>query len=351
MSGSKSENNINTTLPLDELTDAALRPAAPGRRYDVVYAILRDHITRSIFEPGLVLTESAIARSFNVSRSPAAAALARLAADGLVSDFAGRGFLVGPQTNVPVRRDLAKSGLNLTNASLADLQQRGWRDRLYPLVEREVAASMAFGPFRIVGATLADTFGVSRTIAHEVLTRLERVGLVEQASNGHWHVPQLTKQDLEEHYQIRYLLEPIALIEGGAGMAPNEIRIRLDRARALFKRGTALSEAEIGLLENDLHRDIVLACKSRQLRLNIQRSQLPLIATHLSFERYLNGDEILVTIAQHELILERLGVGDEIGAMNAMRTHLEVACSATLACLKAGLPAPSARLPVYLASA
>lgn len=324
------------------------RPAPPGRRSDAVYSVVRDHIINGVFEPGLVLTESAIARSFSVSRSPAAAALSRLAQEGLLSEFAGRGYLVGQKSNVPIRRDLAEAGLSLLAAPLEDLQQRGWRDRLYPLVERGVAASMAFGPFQIVGANLAETFGVSRTVAHEILTRLERVGLVNQASNGRWYVPQLTVRDVEEHYQIRHLLEPIALIEGAEGVEQRQISLKLERARAMLRRGTAMNEAEISQLENDLHHDIVLACRSNQLRRIIERSQLPLIATHLTFERYLNGEEILVAVAQHVRVLEALEADDAAAAVAFMRQHLESALAGTVACLRAGVSKPRYRLPAYL---
>lgn len=343
MSGSRERRQpAGTAAPPTE------RPTPPGRRSDAVYAVVRDHITKGVFEPGLVLTESAIARAFAVSRSPAAAALSRLAEDGLLSAFAGRGFLVGQRTSVPVRRDLTEAGLSLAAAPLEDLQQRGWRDRLYPLVERDVAASMAFGPFQIIGATLAETFGVSRTVAHEVLTRLERVGLVNQASNGRWYVPQLTVRDVEEHYQVRHILEPIALIEGAQGLEPDEIKLRLKRAETMLRRGTAMSEAEISKLESDLHRDIVLACRSRQLRQIIERSQLPLIATHLTFERYLNGEEILVAVGQHVEVLEALSAGDDRGAVDAMRKHLESALAGTVAILQAGVDKPRHRLPTYL---
>lgn len=324
------------------------RPAPPGKRSDAVYFVVRDHITSGIFKPGLVLTESAIARAFNVSRSPAAAALSRLLEEGLLSEFAGRGYLVGHRTVVPVRRDLAEAGLSLAAAPLEDLQQRGWRDRLYPLVERDVAASMAFGPFQIVGSTLAENFGVSRTVAHEILTRLERVGLVNQASNGRWYVPQLKVRDVEEHYQVRQLLEPVALIEGAQRLDRGEIILRLERASALLGRGTAMSEAEIRQLENDLHRDIVLACRNTQLRGIIERSQLPLIATHLTFERYLNDEEILISLAQHVRVLAALAEGDEQAAALAMREHLESALAGTVACLQAGVDRPRHRLPQYL---
>lgn len=293
------------------------------------------------------MTESAISRAFGVSRSPAAAALEKLAKDGLISTFEGRGYLVGASSNSPLRHDLFEAGLTLEAEQLDEMQQRGWRDRLYPLVERDVAASMAYGPFQIVGTTLADTFGVSRTVAHEVLTRLERVGLVQQGNNGRWYVPRLTVRDVEEHYEVRSVLEPLALVQGARMMDKSEIFIRLQRARALVERGTASSEAEIVQLENDLHRDIVLACSNTQFRQIIERSQLPLIATHLTFERYLNDEEILPSAKQHVKILEALSKGDDAGAAKEMVTHLQSALVGTRAVLEKSVSLKTPRIPGY----
>lgn len=326
------------------------RPTAPGRRSDAIYSVLHEHLSRGIFDPGLVLTESAIARAFGVSRSPAAAALERLAQDGFISAFAGRGYLVGAKANAPLRRDLFEAGLSVDRGQLDEMQQRGWRDRLYPLVERDVAASMAYGPFQIVGTTLAETFGVSRTVAHEVLTRLERVGLVQQGNNGRWYVPRLTVRDVEDHYEVRSVLEPIALVDGAKSMDKAEIQIRLDRARALVARGKASSDAEIVQLENDLHRDIVLSCRNGQFRQIIERSQLPLIATHLTFERYLNDEEILPSAEQHVVILEALVQGDDFAASLAMKTHLDAALVGTVNCLRSAANMVSSRIPAYFSA-
>jgi len=52
--------------------------------------------------------------------------------------------------------------------------------------------------------------GVSRTVAHEVLTRLERTGLVTQDVNQRWYAGPLTVDLLREHYEMGWLLEPIA---------------------------------------------------------------------------------------------------------------------------------------------
>ena len=54
--------------------------------YEVIYAVLREHILDGSFAPGLVLGAAGVARAFNSSRVPAAAALQRLRQEGLLRD-------------------------------------------------------------------------------------------------------------------------------------------------------------------------------------------------------------------------------------------------------------------------
>src|SRR5690606_18469286 len=110
------------------------------------------------------------------------------------------------------------------------------------------------------------------------------------------------------------------------------------------------SEQEIVKLEHDLHREVVLACENSQFRHIIERSQLPLIATHLSFERYLNNAEIRVSAYQHVVIFEALLADDMSAARLAMHNHLTSALAGTLMCLEAGIDKPTSRIPAYLTS-
>src|SRR5262245_64152741 len=96
--------------------DATARAGPPEPPlYALIYDVLREHIVDGSFPPGLVLGEAGVARAFQASRVPAAEALRRLKRDGLVSDFDGRGFLIGHGAE-PVRIDLAKAGLRLPPA-------------------------------------------------------------------------------------------------------------------------------------------------------------------------------------------------------------------------------------------
>ena len=67
-------------------------PAGLKPLYEIIYAVLRDHLLNNSFPPGLVLGEAGVARAFRTSRIPAAAALQRLTDEGLIKKFAGKGL-------------------------------------------------------------------------------------------------------------------------------------------------------------------------------------------------------------------------------------------------------------------
>jgi len=73
---------------------AALGPARPGNSADGVYAAVHSAIIDQALHPGARLREGAIADEFGVSRTVVRGALARLAAEGLVTQVPNRGPIV-----------------------------------------------------------------------------------------------------------------------------------------------------------------------------------------------------------------------------------------------------------------
>ena len=61
---------------------------------------------------------------------------------------------------------------------------RSRHGRLYPDAEHAVAACLAYGRFHLNESALAEHYDVSRTVAHEVLTRMERTGLISSTSTS-----------------------------------------------------------------------------------------------------------------------------------------------------------------------
>jgi len=330
-----------TTKPEDEAPRGSSSPL-----YEVIYGVLRAHIVDGSFPPGLVLGQSSVARAFGSSRVPAGIALRRLHDEGLLVSFEGRGYVAkGDDPDAePVRLELGEAGLRLPAGLTADLAVRNRRERIYPEIEHAVAACLSYGRFLVNESALAEHYGVSRTVAHEVLTRLERMGLVTQDTNQRWYAGPLTEELLSEHYEMRWLLEPIALGQVLGQLDPRQLRkVREQTVRA--QRGKP-SPGQLERLEKAIHVDIVLRCHNRQLRETIRRSQLPIIATHSTFEQFQHDQEIALMLSEHLTVIDSLIAGDGRRAMKILEAHLRRSLPPNIALLRSLGPLPEEhRLP------
>jgi DNA-binding GntR family transcriptional regulator len=290
--------------------------------YQTIYDVLRRHLEAGRLPAGLVLGEVNVARAFKASRMPAAAALKRLNDEGWISTFSGRGFIVrgGEAAPVPLRIELAAAGLVLPAALEAEPTPRNLAQRIYPEVEHTVAASLAYGRFQLVESALADHYRVSRTIAHEVLTRLARTGVIVQEANQRWYAGPLTASSIAEHFEMRWILEPVALRQAYPTLSEQQLLARRGRVVRAAEGRRGISEIEE--IEKELHVDTVGRCSNSQLLHSLQRSQLLLIATHSTFERHQSVEEITTMLAEHRAIYDLLLSGDVDGAGQGLEAHL-----------------------------
>ena len=226
------------------------------------------------------------------------------------------------------------------------LAARSTRETLYPQVEVEVAGATGYGTWQITSAALALHYGVSRTSSQEILSRLEQVGLVRQAANGRWIAPRLTPADLHDQYEMRLILEPIALLQ--AALSEDTIARALTRIARLRQAGASDDPSDITAVEHELHVDIVLACPNGRMRDTVRRSQLPLIATHAGFDRYRQWSEMARVLDDHEAILHPLADGEREVAARALQDHLRHGEATTLEYLLAEPVPPAGVIPAYL---
>jgi DNA-binding GntR family transcriptional regulator len=335
--GARDEAHLEKTMsePHEAASAGAARRLSP--LYEIIHRVLRQHIADGRFPAGLVLGESAVARAFRSSRIPAGAALRRLRDDGLVRSFSGRGFLVGAKSEAPVRLDLPSAGLRLPDDLRWALDVRSRKARIYVQIEHQVACCLPYGRFQLNESLLAASYGVSRTVAHEVLTRLERAGLIAQGLNRRWYAGPLTPRLMHEHFEMRWLLEPIALSQSAGALAPDDLLVKRDRIRKARK--SPLTSRIVETLERDLHVDTVLKCQNQQLRDAIRRSQLPLIATHETFKRYRDVGEMKTLLAEHEAVFQHLIDGRLPQAMAALESHVRRSVAPSMALMNRPLPA------------
>ena len=196
---------------------------------------------------------------------------------------------------------------------------RNRRERIYPEVEHAVAACLSYGRFLLNESALAEHYQVSRTVAHEVLTRLERTGLVTQDVNQRWYAGPLTTTSSAN---ISRCAGCSSRSRSGRHLGHSTGRDRREE-RARQARMEACLRATVEMLERDLHVDIVLRCRNQQLRETIRRSQLPLIATHSTFEPLQHRDEIVTMIFEHLTVFRYLRLGKGEAAKRALRNHLK----------------------------
>jgi DNA-binding GntR family transcriptional regulator len=290
-------------------------PALP--LYELIYRVLRQHIDEGALPAGLVVGETALARAFRSSRIPAGAALRRLEDEGLVTRFGGRGLMIGADPDAaPLRQDLVEAGLTLPEAR-ARSTTRNRRTAIYPEVEHIVACCLPYGRFQLNESLLAEHYRVSRTVAHEILTALDRAGLVTQDNNQRWYAGPLTPERMHEHFEMRWLLEPLALWQAWPVLEPRDLAAK--RERILAVQSGRRTAARLERLEHDLHVDTVQRCANSQLRDAIHRSQLPLIAMHDSYQILPDAEEML---AEHLAVFDCLIAGDPRGAQRELEQHL-----------------------------
>lgn len=188
-------------------------PFAQEPRYELIARVLRSNIQGGTLPEGLVLLEGPIAAVMQTSRVPVQTALRQLMDEGLVHRFDGRGYLVGPQGKsiAPLRRDIGEFMLDVPEGVDDALQTRGTWRHVYEEVEEQVASCQIFGEFRIVETELSDYLGVSRTVARDVLARLQERGLVRKNASSHWIAGPLTARTVREKFELRSIIEPAAL--------------------------------------------------------------------------------------------------------------------------------------------
>jgi DNA-binding GntR family transcriptional regulator len=315
------------------------------RRYELAEDVLRTNIREGILPPGLVLLEGPIAEILQISRAPVQRALQTLEAEGLVHRFKGRGYLVGAGNLelAPNRTDIKKIGLKIPQHVDEALQSRASWERIYNTVERDVAGCVVFGQYRIIETELADHFNVSRTVVRDVLTRLMERGLVRKNQSSHWIAGPLTAQMVKDHFVLRNMLEPQALVAGAPHIDRDALTRLFNRLCELERRHTMDYLRDLEDVQQRFINTCILSVPNERLQDLIRNNMLPVTATERLLARLgLPGDPTVIT--EFRLVSELLMRGATAAAAAMLSSHLEASANRIIAQMKivAIIPGPSA---------
>lgn len=170
-------------------TSPMMLPTAPRHLNELVFDVLKDHIRRDVLRDGLILRQDSVSKAFGVGRAPAAMALRKLENEGLIRKRVGHGFVIsrGNSEVEPLELDLEDAGLRFPGHLRKALKRQRRKDSILPEVEMAVASCIVFGRFRINQTALAEHYGVSRTVANEILANLEGLDFTRLESNARWY--------------------------------------------------------------------------------------------------------------------------------------------------------------------
>jgi len=197
--------------------------------------------------------------------------------------------------------------------ALAEQVYRTLRDRL---------RSGAIGAGEVLQEVpLAAQLGVSRTPVREAMARLASEGLLATDRRS-FAVPALTLADVDDIYELRFLLEPAAMrgIAVRAGDARAPIEAALAAAAAAHRAGDAAAFREANVAYRQAW--LKLVPNARLVRI------IELYADHMQHIRTLTlGEARVRTIVLRGLqrITSALAAGDADAAERAVREHLQQA--------------------------
>lgn len=305
-------------------------PEDGSHRRQTVHGYVRseiaDALTRGQLAPGDMLKVSHVARRFGVSRTPVYRAMHEMVQAGVLRDIGTGRFVVPDLNGVEPTRAIAKPAVwQDPGQGPANPRPRAkplW-DVLFKTVQREIAETTPFGSCFIIGATLASVHNVSRTVARDILARLQQAGIVRKDGDGRWVTVALTDRRLGDIYEIRQHLEPLALRRAFPFLSGPEIDAERAAVDACLAKFPAIDGAVLDAREDFLHVHCMEKGDNIELIALLRQTRLPLISNHAMFERILAIKPEIEFLQDHAAILTALSDRAIDVASAALSRHLE----------------------------
>lgn len=209
-----------------------------------------------------------VAALFESSRSPVRTAFEQLEAKELLRRQANRqGYIAGPGASLRVTLTREMLGLEDSKLQLASDKL----ERLYYQVEHSLILHSISNRLRINELAMARHFRTDRRAVRELLLRAESMGIV-QRSSSRWEIVPFEAERCSNLYQIRILLEPVALEMAAPQIPPDELEGMRQRLISANENKAGLTVADVDMLEADMHRNALAFCPNREIPEALRRT-------------------------------------------------------------------------------
>jgi DNA-binding GntR family transcriptional regulator len=293
--------------------------------YVRIAEVLRKAIRERHIEAGAVILEGPVADILQSTRTPVRQALRELEAQGLIGRFDGRGYVAGAPGTQPRRVALTPAMFGVEGEVHPVRKALGW-EALYDEVERNVVHFSVFGRYRVNEIELARHFGVGRLVARDVLLRMESLGLLEKDQRLRWVVTPLDAARINHLYELRWLLEPVALRAAVLAGPPGEVASMAAELKEAMRAYPKVAPTTLDKLEYDLHVGLLSRCANKDLLQSLQRTRCI-----LTLSKHVLGVSAPMPrrdpfMAEHLGVVAAIVGGQVELAQAKLRTHLEASC-------------------------
>lgn len=178
---------------------------------------------------------------------------------------------------------------------------------------------------------LADRLGISRMPVRQAIVRLESEGLVVQRRNRGAFVTLLSPEDILELFEMRSVLEGLALRAAAPRMGADEQK---ETARRIKLMDAARGDIDTWIKHHsDLH-DYLCACANRPMLTASIRQMRLTVTPYLRV--FLNAYENAEMVGfEHHTLLRAVQTGDPAHCEDVMRNHVLSAANAVVEFVKA----------------
>ncbi len=190
-------------------------------------------------------------------------------------------------------------------------------------IEKEIISGLRHGGDHVTEQELTERFGVSRGPVREALRALEGQGLLEQKKNRGWFVKLLQRQEIEEIFEMRTILDNgLAHLQVKKYSSPNWINgcrllsnlvSEMDKAIALDDTGSYAQ------LNQEFH-DALLSMVGNDHLTNTYRNMMGQLASHVVNSLTLKNAMILSN-ENHKDMINAITSHDEQRLCNIFSTH------------------------------
>lgn len=171
---------------------------------------------------------------------------------------------------------------------------------------------------RIKQESVAERYGVSRSPVREAFRELASDGFIELERDVGARVRPFSRDEMYELYLAREALEPVIIGESCVKITEQD----LTRAREVNEQSEACAEngdvAGYLNLDTEMHRILL---EASELHFLIEMAAGLWRRTHRYRFAYTSPDRLVTSVLEHRLLLDAIGSGDTMDAMDIYRIH------------------------------